>query len=84
MVMELMVNFIKNYRLIAINLIDFNLIVSHIFKNLVEHPIQNLFMWAIFLNRIEIAKIFWQIGQVKIRIELISKLLYIIKRNNWV
>jgi hypothetical protein len=34
------------------------------FDKYVEDPIMNLFLWAILLNRIEIAKIFWQIGQV--------------------
>jgi hypothetical protein len=35
------------------------------FEKYVEDPIMNLFVWAILLNRIEIATIFWQIGHVK-------------------
>jgi hypothetical protein len=31
----------------------------------VEHPAQNLFFWALVLNRVEIAKVFWQVGKVK-------------------
>jgi hypothetical protein len=30
----------------------------------VKFPEHNLFVWALLLNRIEIAKIFWQIGEV--------------------
>lgn len=35
-------------------------------KNEVLYPEQNLFLWALFLNRIEIAMIFWQIGEHQI------------------
>lgn len=56
--------FIKIYSSNLKKLVYFLKIVSHIFQNLVDHPIQNLFLWAVLLNRIEIAKIFWQIGQV--------------------
>ena len=28
------------------------------------YPEQNLFIWALLMNRIEMAKIFWQIGEV--------------------
>lgn len=31
----------------------------------VEYPEKNLFVWAILMNRFEIAKIFWKIGDVK-------------------
>lgn len=34
-------------------------------KNEVINPEQNLFLWALLLNRIEIAILFWQIGEVK-------------------
>ena len=33
-------------------------------SSLVMHPEHNLFFWAIVMNRIEIAKIFWKIGEV--------------------
>jgi hypothetical protein len=36
----------------------------HFGKNEVRFPEQNLFLWALLLNRIEIAIIFWQIGEV--------------------
>lgn len=29
----------------------------------VPHPEQNLFLWALLLNRIDIAHLFWQIGE---------------------
>ncbi len=41
--------------------------VNPIFFDKVNEPEQNLFIWAMFLNRIEIAKIFWQYGDVKFR-----------------
>ena len=31
----------------------------------VEFPEQNLFLWALLMNRIDIAKLFWQTGEVK-------------------
>ena len=31
---------------------------------LVMNPAKNLFVWALLLNRIETAKIFWKIGEV--------------------
>ena len=34
------------------------------FQEKVENTEINLFVWAILLNRIEIAKIFWKIGKV--------------------
>ena len=37
----------------------------HFGKNEVRYPEQNLFLWALLLNRIEIAIIFWQIGEVR-------------------
>jgi hypothetical protein len=33
-------------------------------------PIQNLFLWSLLLNRIELAKIFWQIGNVSLPVRL--------------
>ena len=33
-------------------------------KDLTTDPTRNLFYWAILSNRIEIAKIFWQLGKV--------------------
>jgi hypothetical protein len=30
----------------------------------VEFPEQNLFLWALLMNRIDIAKLFWQTGEV--------------------
>ncbi len=38
--------------------------LSRAMEKLVSHPIQNLFIWALLLDRIEIAKIFWMIGHV--------------------
>ena len=29
-----------------------------------QHAEMNLFLWALLLNRIEIAKIFWKLGEV--------------------
>jgi hypothetical protein len=34
----------------------------------IEDPDMNLFVWAVLMNRIEIAKIFWRIGDVIKRI----------------
>ncbi len=35
-------------------------------KNEVLYPQQNLFLWALLLNRIDIAKLFWQIDEHQI------------------
>jgi hypothetical protein len=35
-------------------------------KNEVLYPEQNLFLWGLLLNRIDIATLFWQIGEVKV------------------
>jgi hypothetical protein len=40
------------------------------FDEYVKDPIMNMFLWAVLLNRIEIAKIFWQIGDVKFQFYL--------------
>jgi hypothetical protein len=37
---------------------------NKLFDKMVNNPIQNLFIWALLLDRIEIAKIFWMIGNV--------------------
>jgi hypothetical protein len=38
--------------------------VSGEFDRKVENSVMNLFVWAVLLNRTEMAKIFWQIGDV--------------------
>lgn len=38
--------------------------LSHVMDHLVEYPNQNIFIWAILLNRIELAIIFWQMSHV--------------------
>lgn len=36
---------------------------------LTPHPEMNLFLWSLLMNRIEMAKVFWKIGQVKLYIQ---------------
>jgi hypothetical protein len=43
-----------------------DIIETEIFNLKVKYPSQNLFVWALLLNRIEIAKIFWQLGFVSL------------------
>lgn len=38
-------------------------LVNSQFKKAAVNPAQNLFIWAVLLNRIDIAKIFWQFGK---------------------
>ena len=42
-----------------------DLIETDEFNLKVKYVSQNLFVWALLLNRIEIAKIFWQLGYVR-------------------
>ena len=41
-------------------------------SKLIEHPEKNLFVWALFLNRIELAKIFWRVGEHQIMCALFA------------
>jgi hypothetical protein len=34
-------------------------------KDEVPYPEKNLLVWALLINRIDIARIFWRIGEVK-------------------
>ena len=50
---------------------DYLVIVSFGSKD-VKYPELNLFVWALLLNRIELAKIFWRIGEHQIMCALFA------------
>ena len=37
---------------------------------------ENLFIWSLFMNRIEIAKLFWQFGRYQMSNALLSSIFY--------
>ncbi len=45
--------------------------VSENFETKVKEPVMNLFVWSVLLNRNEMAKIFWQIGEVRLDHQLV-------------
>lgn len=51
------------------------LITSFLLFIEIIYPEQNLFLWSLLMNRFEIALIFWQIGDVRIIIEINKKLI---------
>ena len=38
----------------------------------IEYPEKNLFVWAVLLNRVDMAKIFWQLGEVIFKFKVLE------------